>query len=95
MNVIWSDRAKISYFEVIEFILKKWTVREVRKFDDKTKKIISLIEKSPEMFPTSKKKNIRKCVLTKQTSLYYTITDEKVFLVTFWDNRRNPKTLKL
>ncbi len=40
-----------------------------------------------ELCPASKLLTYRKCVVSKQTSLIYTIHDTSIFLITFIDNR--------
>jgi len=50
----------------------------------------------PEMFPSSsKKKSFRKCVLSKQTSVYYQIKNEYIEVVSFRTNRKDPDGFKV
>ena len=91
----WTPPSRGNYFKITQFILDNWTSKELQKFVDKTAKTLSQIAKGPELFPVSKKGNIRKCILSKQTILFYRIKKNEVDLVTFRDNRKNPKTLKL
>ncbi len=60
-KIIWSSRAKKSYIRIVDFILEKWSTKEVKKYNDRTSFTILKIGKNPEMFIASqKKKNIRK-----------------------------------
>ncbi len=95
-KISWSSRAKKSYIRIADFILEKWSNKEVKKFSDITSSTILKINKNPEMFISSKqKKNIRKGFITKHTSLLYRIKSDEIELIYFWDNRQNPKKLKL
>lgn len=95
LKVIWSAKSKKNYIKIADFILEKWTAKEVKKFSEKTAKAITQIVNHPEIAPVSQKKHIRKFLIAKQTSLYYSVQKNTVILVTFQDNRQNPKKLKL
>ena len=54
------------------------------------------ITDNPEMFIASrKKKNVRKALITKHNTLYYRIKprNKELELITFWDNRQDPKKI--
>jgi len=80
---------------IADFILQKWSLKEVKKFTSITSSTILAIAKNPELFAASKhKKEIRKGFITKHTSLLYRIKADKIELVYFWDNRQDPQKLK-
>ena len=91
----WTIRAKNDYTLILEYLRTNWTKKELQTFTNKTSKALFQIAKNPEIFPASKNKDVRKCVLIKQVSIYYRIKKSKIELLTFWDNRRTPKKLKL
>ena len=94
-KVIWSPKAQTSYIRIADFILKKWSLKEVKDFTDITSSTIFAITRNPELFEVSKhKKDIRRGFITKHTSLLYRIKADKIELVYFWDNRQHPKKLK-
>lgn len=65
------------------------------KFIEKLDTSIAIIEKQPEIFPESKKnKGLRKCVITKQTTLFYRFNTKQIYIVTVFDTRQHPKKLK-
>lgn len=58
--------------------------------------IIDQITINPRLFPYSdKQKNLRRCVISPQTTLYYRFNGECVELASFRGNKMDPKTLKL
>jgi plasmid stabilization system protein ParE len=96
LKIIWSPKAQKSYVRIADFILEKWSNKEVKKFNDIASDTILKIAKNPELFIASKqKKNIRKGFITKHTSLLYKIKPGTIELLYFWDNKQNPKKLKL
>ena len=94
LTITWTSRAKFDYHNILQYLQRNWTKKELQKFIDKTAKTISIIADKPELFPATKRRNSRRCVLSKQTSLYYRVKKKEIELLMFWDNRQNPKTLK-
>ena len=91
LKIKWSPKSKATYLKILEYLEENWTHKEVKNFVEKTNKVLFLILKNPEMYPLSKKRNIHKCVLTKQISFYYQVQEKEITLVTFFDNRENPE----
>lgn len=96
MVVIWTPKARRSYFEIIDHLEKTWTEREIRKFISDVDHLLVLIKQNPEIGEESgKRKDVRKCLITKQSSLYYRIKPHRkeLQLLLFWDNRQDPEKL--
>ena len=91
----WTKRAAKSFDEIIEFIIKRWSEDSAKKFVKKSDKLVKQIEKNPEMCQKIEDTEVRRGVITKQTSIYYIIKGNFIRLITFWDNRKDPKKLKL
>ncbi|MEN0047751.1 MAG: type II toxin-antitoxin system RelE/ParE family toxin [Bacteroidota bacterium] len=89
MNIVWSPASKDEYAELLSYIESELGLEAALKFLDKTEMVIKTIETFPLSFPTSEvKPEIRKAVITKQTSLLYRIHKNNIQLLHFWDNRR-------
>src|SRR5687768_16802555 len=96
MKVIWSPEAEVTFSQNISYLEENWSYAVIQNFFQRTEEAIALIAKTPPAFPVvNKRKRIHKCVLVKQISLYYQITETHVFLITFWNNYQDPKKLKL
>ena len=87
LTIYWSPQADYSYNEILDKIEAKWSLTEVNNFDDKAMKLVNLLKIQHKMCPASKKNNIRKCVITSQTSVVYRVTRVNIELVDFIDNR--------
>lgn len=95
-SVGWSDRAIADKNKIIDYLQKNWTMKELQSFIKKLDNLIDSISVNPEMFRKARKdSNYRRCVLSKQTTIYYKFEDEKVLIQALWDNRRNPEDLNL
>ncbi len=72
----------------------EWSVKVKTDFVEKLDSSIEIIKNQPELFPESKKgKGLRKCVITKQTTLYYRYNSKRINIVTLFDTRQNPNKL--
>lgn len=95
-KLLWSERALADLKNIIDYLTAKWTEKEVRSFARKLDKRLELLLINPRLFQaTSKRKNVRRSVLTKQTVIYYTVDEKNVTIVTLFDSRQNPKKLRL
>ena len=81
---------------IARYLETEWSVRVRDKFLEVLKKKIEQITRMPQMYEaSSKKKTIRRCVVSKQTSLYFRAKKEEIEIVTIQDTRKNPKKLRL
>lgn len=96
MKIRWSQQAKEEYGKILEYLDENWTKKEIENFIGKTESVLNVIRENPNMFVKSAKKNICKAVITKQNTLYYHIkpNKEEIVLLSFWDNRKDPKKQK-
>ena len=94
-TVILSKTAEKKLEKLFEFLLENWNPKVKYDFIKKLDKNIKIIKDKPEIFPQSEKKvGLHKCVITKQTTLFYRHTIEKITIVTIFDTRQNPDKLK-
>ncbi|MBS1545519.1 MAG: type II toxin-antitoxin system RelE/ParE family toxin [Bacteroidetes bacterium] len=81
---------------IFDYLTENWTQREIRNFARKLDKRLELISVNPNLFPrTTRRRNVRKSVLTKHTVIYYKTSNNVVTIVTLFDPRQNPKKLRL
>ena len=89
-KVIWSPLAVETYLKAIEFILERWTVNEADEFISTVRDLIERIQSFKNLCPPSiVHKNLRKCVVSFQTSLVYRFHKDFIEIVAFFDNRSN------
>ena len=94
-SIIWSPTARITYYQVLEYLLENWTFKELETFIDRTEEVISHICSNPLLYPYSIESDVHKCVVVKQVSLFYRIkTTNTIELLVFWDNRQDPAKLR-
>lgn len=94
-TIIFSKNAEKSLFELFEYLETKWSKTIKNKFISNLDKVIYLIQSDPEIFPKSELNNrYRKCILSKQTTIYYKFNTKRVDIITFFDTRQDPNKIK-
>ena len=94
-KVILSNRAAIKLNAILSYLETEWPEKSKRDFIKKLDDTFNRISQNPKAFPASQKfPQIRKCVITKQVSVFYKYNSNKVFIITFFDNRQHPGRLK-
>jgi plasmid stabilization system protein ParE len=96
--VLWSDKAKRTYSDIIEYLNSRWTKKEIHNFISRTDTVINKIIETPYIFKQYKNNPlIRQAVLHKTVMLIYRLSTDgrTIHIVTFWGTRQNPKNLKI
>jgi len=89
-----SSRAMKKLDDLLVFLEKEWSAKVKHNFIVKLDKSFNQIQRLPDSFPESEKiRGLRKCVITKQTTIFYKYTDTTIDIVTIFDNRQNPGSL--
>jgi plasmid stabilization system protein ParE len=90
-----SNRAMKKLDSLLVYLEKEWSTKVKQDFILKLDKALKQIQKLPDSFPESEKiRGLRKCVVTKQTTVFYKYSETAINVVTIFDNRQNPKSLK-
>ena len=93
-KVVISKTAEKKLEKLFEYLIEKWSVKVKKDFVEKLDSSIEIIKNQPEIFPESKKgKGLRKCVITKQSTLYYRYNSKQINIITIFDSRRDPNKL--
>lgn len=93
MNIKWTPIAKASYQDISDFILFKWSEKELSKFESIVDEAIKRASNSPFMAPVVFSNNIRRLVIHQNTSIFYTIRKQVLVVLLVWDNRKSPQKL--
>ncbi len=93
--IIWSHRAKIRLFEILEYFEKRnkskaYSEKLYRKFN----KELKLLLKHPDLGIKTDFDSIRGLIVDDYI-LFYEETNESIIIHTVWDSRQDPDKLKL
>jgi plasmid stabilization system protein ParE len=96
-NVLkWTDRALEEYDKLLIYLYSEWgeeiTLRVVLEIE----KAVLRIRNSPEQFPIIQKRhNVRRCVMSPQTSIFFKLRKDYIEISALFDNRQNPRKRNL
>ena len=89
-------RAEEEYEGIFNYIAAEFGYDKALEVEEDYFRIIQQIAVNPYQFSFySKKKKIRKCIISPQTTLYYRFDGEVVHLLSFRSNFMNPQTRNL
>lgn len=93
-RLLWSEKATLDLQQIIDYLKESWTEKEIKSFVKRLDKRLNLILINPRLFPkTTKRRNIRRSVLTKHITIYYTAFGKSIKVVALFDSRQDPQKL--
>ncbi len=97
MKVYLSELAERKLLKLSEYLLQEWGLKTHDRFISKLNKTVKQISNQPKSFPKSLKfKNLYRCVVTKQTTIFYRIKakQKEIEIITIFDTRQDPFKLR-
>ena len=92
-KIVWTKTADIQFVGVLQYWLERnksntYSKKLIQLVTERTKQIV----KTPYMHKSTDFKDVRVASLG-YFSIYYKVTDKYIIVVSFWDNRQDPKKL--
>lgn len=95
-NILWNNRAKLDYFENIDYLLDNWSEKEAQKFIDDVNHLEFLLKQGNVDFQNTDFKGVKRFVIRKQITLFYRIIDDNTIeFLRLWNNYKNDNKLNL
>lgn len=95
-KVFWNNLAKADYYQIVDYLIDNWGESSAQNFIDDVYKIESILESGKVDFEITNRKNIRRCVLSKQVTLFYKTYDiDSVEFLRFWNNYQDKRKMFL
>jgi plasmid stabilization system protein ParE len=96
LEIRYSLRANEERMKLLEDIVEGFGEKKAKEINNKIDKVLAQVSTMPEMYrSSSRRKNLRKCVFNKQTSIYYRVKGKYIEIVSFRPNRDNPNSYKV
>jgi hypothetical protein len=90
MEIIWSAEAKKTFKNNIIYLQNNWSKNEVDFFISETFRCIELIKTNKYIGKYNQSLKCNVLLVMKQISIFYDIQENKIQIITFWDNRKKP-----
>lgn len=93
--VLWSPLSLSDAENILDYLFENWSEQVTLNFTNQLDHLIHQIAKQPKQFPLANKKlKVRKCVITKQNTIFYRENKDSIELLRIFDTRQNPNKLK-
>jgi len=94
-KIFWTDEAINNLEEILDYLKNNWSQKEIDNFKSKLARQINVIASNPKMFPVSiYNSRLRKAVLSKQTTIFYELKGNIIYLAYLFINRKNIERIK-
>jgi plasmid stabilization system protein ParE len=93
-HITWSEDAVADYHQTIDYLLQEWSDQAAITFIEEVEAVLGILKLQPELYPLSAYPKVRRAVIRKQVTLYYTVNKQEIILVRFWNTYQNPDNLK-
>ena len=89
MNVVWTENSEYTLNEIIEYIEINFGLLVAQDYYFDVISVVNSISIKPEIFPIYQlKTQVRKAVINKKTILYYKSSFDNLYLLGFYDTRK-------
>lgn len=85
--VEYSAQSLSNTTEIIAYLRRRFSQKEIDNFTQSLADFEKIISLYPTLYAQSPKMKIRRAVLSKVLSIYYTIRKNKIYIVAILDNR--------
>jgi plasmid stabilization system protein ParE len=93
--VVIADTAKEDLEFIASYLQNQFSNKAKIDFLVKLSEKILLIESMPFMYPASiKNPRVRRCIIHKNISCFYEVSDTHIFILSLNDNRINPDSIR-
>jgi N-acetyl-gamma-glutamylphosphate reductase len=83
----YSKQSLINAKDIVAYLRSKFTEKEVNNFYKALNEFEKIISVYPTLYSESRKRKIRRAVLSKVLSVFYSINKNKISIVAIFDNR--------
>jgi plasmid stabilization system protein ParE len=93
-SIIWSPLSEKDFISILNYLQTNWNKKVLGDFIKITEIAIGQIAENPTQFPLiDKKKQVRKCVITKHNTLFYRDRRDNIDILRIFDVRQDPHKL--
>lgn len=94
LKIRWTARAVLELDDIIEYLEKNWTRKQLSEFFTELEKARESIRNFPERNKNSlRKPGLRAYQLRPEVTLFYIFDDEYATIMLLWPNRKDPNSM--
>ncbi len=90
-QITWTDNAQEDLQQILDYLTQNWSEKDTDNFLNKLFLRIDILSKSPLIGKKSDKlSSVRRIVITKHNSLFYTVEGDSIIIQDIFDTRQDP-----
>ncbi len=94
IEIKWTKRAETNFDKIVNYIESEWGHKSAQKFVRKVYNLLNTLKKQPQIGKVQiKEKGIRGFVFSRQNTVFYRISGNRITLLAIFDNRREFKNI--
>jgi len=91
LEILWSKRADKKFDKILIYLSNEWGNIVTMSFVKKVYDFLDILSEFPDIGTLENKENgIRGFVIIKQVCIFYTIRENRIIILNFFDNRQSP-----
>lgn len=91
LEILWTRQADHKFDKIIEYLLHEWNQKVTESFVKKVYDTLDTLAEFPEIGTMEhKEKEIRGFTIVKQINVFYKVSNNKIIILNFFDNRQSP-----
>jgi len=91
LEIVWSKRADEKFDEILKYLSEEWGKKVTMAFVKKVYDFLDILSEFPDIGTLeNKEKGIRGFLIIKQVCIFYTIRENRIIILNFFDNRQSP-----
>jgi len=91
LEILWSKRADKKFDKILIYLSDEWGNKVTMSFVKKVYDFLDILSEFPDIGTLeNKEKGIRGFVIIKQVCIFYTIRENRIIILNFFDNRQSP-----
>lgn len=95
LKIYWSKKAESKFDRVLVYLVENWGDKVTSNFVKKVFDFLDILKEFHEIGTLElEEKNIRGFIIVKQITIFYTVKNDKIVLLDFFDNRSNPNKIR-
>jgi plasmid stabilization system protein ParE len=95
LDIYWSKRADEKFDRILIYLTDEWGEIVTSAFVKKVYDFLDILVEFPEIGSLENiEKNIRGFVIVRQITIFYKISEDRIILLNFFDNRQGKKKKK-
>lgn len=95
MDIYFTPLAQERLDTIVEYLSITWGESVKSKFLSEFMRCLRLISINQILFPLFEEyEDVRRCLVTSYNTIYYRVKNSQIQILTIWDNRMDPLTLK-